>query len=108
MCDHRGTYARPFSRSTRIVSANNAFTCYRRYILAEVSGANLNPAVSIGLLVGKRISVERFIIYVIAQVCLPRRSNHRVELRLPHAPGNRFVRSFDAALAGTRGSIRGK
>lgn len=40
-----------------------------RYILAEASGANLNPAVSIGLLVGKRISVERFVIYFVAQVC---------------------------------------
>lgn len=42
--------------------------CECRYILAEVSGANLNPAVSIGLLVGKRICLERFIVYVIAQV----------------------------------------
>ena len=39
-----------------------------RYLMADVSGANLNPAVSIGLLLGKRISVERFVIYVIAQV----------------------------------------
>ncbi|CAN0214032.1 unnamed protein product [Ascophyllum nodosum] len=38
------------------------------YILAEVSGANLNPAVSMALLVSKRITVERFIIYVILQV----------------------------------------
>ncbi|CAM9762462.1 unnamed protein product, partial [Scytosiphon promiscuus] len=38
------------------------------YILAENSGAHLNPAVSAGLLVGKRISVERFFIYVVAQV----------------------------------------
>ncbi|CAM9762602.1 unnamed protein product [Scytosiphon promiscuus] len=38
------------------------------YILAENSGAHLNPAVSIGLLVGKRISVERFFIYVVAQL----------------------------------------
>lgn len=38
------------------------------YILAEASGANLNPAVSIGLLVARRISVERFVLYVIAQV----------------------------------------
>lgn len=36
--------------------------------MADVSGANLNPAVSIGLLLGKRISVERFVFYVIAQV----------------------------------------
>lgn len=38
------------------------------YIMADVSGANLNPAVSIGLLLGKRISVERFVFYVIAQI----------------------------------------
>ncbi|CBN74002.1 aquaporin [Ectocarpus siliculosus] len=38
------------------------------YIFADVSGAHLNPAVSIGLLVGKRISVERFFLYVIAQM----------------------------------------
>lgn len=48
------------------------FCCFslgiRRYILAEASGANLNPAVSIALLVGKRISVERFVLYFIAQV----------------------------------------
>ncbi|CAM9382637.1 unnamed protein product [Choristocarpus tenellus] len=37
------------------------------YVLASASGANLNPAVSIGLLVGKRISLERFVLYVIAQ-----------------------------------------
>ncbi|CAN0362288.1 unnamed protein product [Ascophyllum nodosum] len=37
------------------------------YLLADASGANLNPAVSIGLLVGKRITVERFCIYVIVQ-----------------------------------------
>lgn len=43
--------------------------CARRYVLAEVSGANFNPAVSFGLLLGKRISLERFIMYVIAQVC---------------------------------------
>ena len=36
--------------------------------MADVSGANLNPAVSVGLLLGKRISVERFVFYVIAQV----------------------------------------
>lgn len=39
------------------------------YVLADASGANLNPAVSIGLLVGKRITVERFSLYVVAQ-CL--------------------------------------
>lgn len=38
------------------------------YILADVSGAHLNPAVSIGLLVGKRISIERFVIYLVSQV----------------------------------------
>lgn len=38
------------------------------YIMADVSGAHLNPAVSIGLLVGKRISIERFLIYVPTQV----------------------------------------
>ncbi|CAM9121113.1 unnamed protein product [Ascophyllum nodosum] len=38
------------------------------YILAQASGAHLNPAVSLGLLVGKRISVEKFVIYVIVQV----------------------------------------
>eukprot|EP00904_Undaria_pinnatifida_P002901 jgi/Undpi1/12611/HiC_scaffold_6.g02280.m1 len=38
------------------------------YVMADVSGANFNPAVSVGLLLGKRISVERFFIYVIAQV----------------------------------------
>lgn len=37
--------------------------------MADVSGANFNPAVSVGLLVGKRISIERFFIYVVAQVC---------------------------------------
>lgn len=37
-------------------------------MLAEVSGAHLNPAVSIGLVIGKRIGVERMVIYVIAQV----------------------------------------
>ena len=36
--------------------------------MADVSGANFNPAVSVGLLLGKRISVERFFIYVMAQV----------------------------------------
>lgn len=36
-------------------------------MLAEVSGAHLNPAISMGLLVGKRISLERFIAYLIAQ-----------------------------------------
>ena len=36
--------------------------------MADVSGAHLNPAVSIGLLVGKRISIERFLIYIVAQV----------------------------------------
>lgn len=41
-----------------------------RYIMADVSGANLNPAVSLGLALGKRISVERFVIYLIAQVLL--------------------------------------
>lgn len=41
---------------------------FSRYIMADVSGAHLNPAVSMGLMVGKRISVERFIIYLIAQV----------------------------------------
>ena len=39
-----------------------------RYVMADVSGANFNPAVSVGLLLGKRISVERFFIYVMAQV----------------------------------------
>ncbi|CAN0001015.1 unnamed protein product [Sphacelaria rigidula] len=38
------------------------------YVLAEVSGANLNPAVSLGLLIGRRISIERFVLYFIAQV----------------------------------------
>eukprot|EP00903_Cladosiphon_okamuranus_P015435 g14256.t1 len=38
------------------------------YIMADVSGAHLNPAVSIGLLVGKRISIERFMIYVPSQI----------------------------------------
>ncbi|CAM9120487.1 unnamed protein product [Ascophyllum nodosum] len=38
------------------------------YILGKVSGAHLNPAVSLALLVGKRIPAERFIIYVIVQV----------------------------------------
>eukprot|EP00752_Nemacystus_decipiens_P008578 g7659.t2 len=38
------------------------------YIMADVSGAHLNPAVSIGLLVGKRISIERFLIYVPTQL----------------------------------------
>ncbi|CAN0420553.1 unnamed protein product, partial [Discosporangium mesarthrocarpum] len=37
------------------------------YTLATASGANLNPAVSMGLLVGRRISLERFVIYVISQ-----------------------------------------
>ncbi|CAM9427742.1 unnamed protein product [Ectocarpus fasciculatus] len=37
------------------------------YIFADVSGAHLNPAVSISLLVGKRISIERFGLYVAAQ-----------------------------------------
>lgn len=47
-----------------------ALPCHplRRYITADASGANLNPAVSIGLLVGKRITVERFFVYVVAQV----------------------------------------
>ena len=36
--------------------------------MADVSGANFNPAVSVGLFLGKRISVERFILYIIAQV----------------------------------------
>ena len=39
-----------------------------RYIMADVSGANLNPAVSLGLLLGKRISIERFCIYLVVQV----------------------------------------
>ncbi|CAM9465452.1 unnamed protein product [Laminaria digitata] len=38
------------------------------YIMADVSGANLNPAVSLGLLLGKRISVERFCVYLVAQI----------------------------------------
>ncbi|CAM9492763.1 unnamed protein product [Ascophyllum nodosum] len=38
------------------------------YILAHASGAHLNPAVSLGLLVGKRISLEKFVIYFIVQV----------------------------------------
>ncbi|CAN0061807.1 unnamed protein product [Ectocarpus sp. 8 AP-2014] len=37
------------------------------YIFADVSGAHLNPAVSMSLLVGKRISIERFGLYVAAQ-----------------------------------------
>lgn len=37
------------------------------YLLADASGANLNPAVSIGLVIGKRITVERFCIYVVVQ-----------------------------------------
>lgn len=39
-----------------------------RYILVDSSGANLNPAVSIALVIGRRITVERFVVYVIAQV----------------------------------------
>ncbi|CAN0470176.1 unnamed protein product [Ectocarpus sp. 12 AP-2014] len=38
------------------------------YIFADVSGAHLNPAVSLSLLVGKRISIERFGLYVAAQM----------------------------------------
>lgn len=36
--------------------------------MAEVSGGHFNPAVSIGLLLGKRISIERFVVYLVAQV----------------------------------------
>ncbi|CAM9677662.1 unnamed protein product [Pylaiella littoralis] len=38
------------------------------YMLVDVSGAHLNPAVSIGLLVGRRISIERFLIYLVTQM----------------------------------------
>ncbi|CAM9120569.1 unnamed protein product [Ascophyllum nodosum] len=38
------------------------------YTMVKVSGAHLNPAVSMALLVGKRIPVERFVVYVICQV----------------------------------------
>ncbi|CAM9492968.1 unnamed protein product [Ascophyllum nodosum] len=38
------------------------------YVLAQASGAHLNPAVSLGLLIGKRISLEQFVIYFIVQM----------------------------------------
>ncbi|CAM9878122.1 unnamed protein product, partial [Sphacelaria rigidula] len=38
-----------------------------RYVLTEVSGANLNSAVSLGLLIGRRIRIKRFVLYLIAQ-----------------------------------------
>ena len=47
-----------------------------RYVMADVSGANFNPAVSIGLLFGKRISIERFILYIFAQVQHVRAHQH--------------------------------
>lgn len=39
------------------------------YVTFPVSGGNLNPAVSLGLLVTKRISFTRFLVYVVSQ-CL--------------------------------------
>lgn len=36
--------------------------------MAEASGAHFNPAVSVGMLLGKRISIERFILYIVVQV----------------------------------------
>jgi aquaporin Z len=38
------------------------------YAIGHISGCHLNPAVSVGLLVGKRFSVGDFVPYVIAQV----------------------------------------
>ncbi len=37
------------------------------WITAHVSGGHINPAVSFGLLLGRRISIIRFILYVICQ-----------------------------------------
>lgn len=47
---------------------------------------------------GKRISVERFVIYVIAQVRSSRMPNHHVEPRVPRTLGNGFVRSIDRSI----------
>ena len=38
------------------------------YAIGHISGCHLNPAVSVGLLVGKRFSAGDFVPYVIAQV----------------------------------------
>jgi aquaporin Z len=38
------------------------------YAIGHISGCHLNPAVSVGLLVGKRFSSKEFVPYVIAQV----------------------------------------
>lgn len=39
------------------------------YAIGHISGAHLNPAVSVGLLVAKRFSASEFVPYVIAQLC---------------------------------------
>ena len=57
------------NKATIFVSLHRCRSIYRgSYVLAQASGAHLNPAVSLGLLIGKRISLEQFVIYFIVQV----------------------------------------
>jgi aquaporin PIP len=41
------------------------------YIIFEVSGGHINPAITFSLMLGKRVSAVRALLYILAQVSMP-------------------------------------